>query len=157
MVLAPRGATPEDAGHEAIAVDLPGDDRNAGLTAYADLTVEAIGSSHPILVAQSLGGFTAPLVCQRVPVRMLVFVNAMIPAPGETPGEWGENTGAATARTEAAQRGGYSPDFDLVTYFSTTFRPMWSSRAKRMSARKPIRYSASPAALGLPMGSRPDV
>ena len=107
----------EDAGHEAIAVDLPGDDRNAGLTAYADLTVEAIGSSHPILVAQSLGGFTAPLVCERVPVRMLVFVNAMIPAPDETPGEWGENTGAATARTEAAHRGGYSPDFDLVTYF----------------------------------------
>ena len=49
----------KDAGHEAIAVDLPGDDRNAGLTAYADLTVEAIGSSHPILVAQSLGEFTA--------------------------------------------------------------------------------------------------
>jgi pimeloyl-ACP methyl ester carboxylesterase len=107
----------EDAGHEAIAVDLPGDDPNAGLTAYANLTVEATGSSHPILVAQSLGGFTAPLVCERVPVRMLVFVNAMIPAPGETPGEWGEKTGAATARTEAAHRGGYSPDFDLVTYF----------------------------------------
>ena len=29
----------------------------------------------------------------------------------------GGNTGAATARTEAAHRGGYSPDFDLVTYF----------------------------------------
>ena len=107
----------EDAGHEAIAVDFPGDDRNAGLTVYADLTVEAIGAGYPILVAQSLGGFTAPLVCERVPVRMLVFVNAMIPAPGETPGEWGENTGAAPARTEAAHRGGYSPDFDLVTYF----------------------------------------
>jgi pimeloyl-ACP methyl ester carboxylesterase len=71
----------EHAGHEAIAVDLPGDDRNADLTAYADLTVKAIRSSRPILVAQSLGGFTAPLVCERVPVRMLVFVNAMIPAP----------------------------------------------------------------------------
>jgi len=107
----------EDAGHEAIAVDLPGDDRNAGLTDYAYLTVEAIGSSHPILVAQSLGGFTAPLVCERVPVRLLVFVNAMIPAPDETPGEWGENTRAAAVRTEAAHRGGYSSNFDLVTYF----------------------------------------
>ena len=68
----------EEAGHEAIAVDLPGDDRNAGLTAYANLTVEAIGASYSILVAQSLGGFTAPLVCERVPVRMRVFVNAMI-------------------------------------------------------------------------------
>jgi pimeloyl-ACP methyl ester carboxylesterase len=106
-----------DAGHEAIAVELPGDDPNAGLSAYADRTVAAIGASHPILVAQSLGGFTAPLVCERVRARMLVFVNAMIPIPGETPGEWGKNTGAATARTEAARRGGYSADFDVVTYF----------------------------------------
>jgi pimeloyl-ACP methyl ester carboxylesterase len=48
---------------------------------------------------------------------MLVFVNAMIPIPGETPGEWGKNTGASTARTDAARRGGYSSDFDVVTYF----------------------------------------
>lgn len=106
-----------DAGHEAIAVDLPGDDPDAGLSAYADRTVAAIGASHPILVAQSLGGFTAPLVCERVRARMLVLVNAMIPIPGETPGEWGKNTGAATARAEAAHRGGYSPEFNVATYF----------------------------------------
>ena len=29
----------------------------------------------------------------------------------------GKTPGPATARTEAAHRGGYSPDFDLVTYF----------------------------------------
>ncbi len=29
----------------------------------------------------------------------------------------GENTGAGAARTEAAHRGGYSPNFDLATYF----------------------------------------
>jgi Acetyltransferase (GNAT) domain len=46
-----------------------------------------------ILVAQSLGGFTAPLVCARARVRMLVFVNAMIPLPGESAGEWWANTG----------------------------------------------------------------
>jgi len=36
-----------------------------------------------ILVAQSLAGFTAPLVWDRAALRMLVFVNAMIPRPGE--------------------------------------------------------------------------
>ena len=107
----------EDAGHEAIAVDLPGDDDRAGFSAYADRVLEAIGTRQVVLVAQSLGGFTAPLVCARVRVRMLVFVNAMIPVPGETAGEWWDKTDSEPARIAAADRGGYSTDFDLATYF----------------------------------------
>ena len=72
------------AGHEAVAVDLPGDDRDAGLSTYADIVVRAIAERNgTILIAQSLAGFTAPLVCARTPVRMIVFVNAMIPKPGD--------------------------------------------------------------------------
>ena len=75
--------------HEPIAIDLPGDDASASLSDYADLAVRAIGKrANVILVAQSLGGFTAPLVCSRAPVQMLVFVNAMIPQPDETAGTW---------------------------------------------------------------------
>jgi pimeloyl-ACP methyl ester carboxylesterase len=48
---------------------------------------------------------------------MLVFVNAMIPVPGETAGEWWDNTGSTAARTTAAERGGYSTKFDMATYF----------------------------------------
>jgi len=107
----------DEAGHEAIAVDLPGDDDRAGFPAYADRVLEAIGTRDVVLVAQSLGGFTAPLVCARVRVRMLVFVNAMIPVPGETAGEWWDKTDSEPARIAAADRGGYSPDFDLATYF----------------------------------------
>jgi pimeloyl-ACP methyl ester carboxylesterase len=107
----------EKANHEAIAVDLPGDDPHAGLSTYADRVVEAIGTRHVVLVVQSLGGFTAPLVCARVRVRMLVFVNAMIPIPGETAGEWWDSTGSITARTAAAHHRGYSTDFDVATYF----------------------------------------
>jgi pimeloyl-ACP methyl ester carboxylesterase len=107
----------EEAGHEAIAVDLPGEDNRAGLSAYADRVLEAIGTRQVVLVVQSLGGFTAPLVCARVRVRMLVFVNAMIPVPGETVGEWWDNTDSIAARAAAAERGGYSTDFDLATYF----------------------------------------
>jgi len=105
-------------GHEAVAVDLPADDDTAGLEAYADQVVAAIdGRDDVVLVAMSLGGFTAPLVAERVPLRGLVFVNAMIPCPGETAGDWWDNTGSEAARTEAARKGGYDPAFDLDTYF----------------------------------------
>lgn len=108
----------EAAGHSALAVELPGADERAGLSAYTELVVAAIGARKDgVLVAQSLGGFTAPLVCARVPVSQLVFVNAMIPKPGETAGEWWGNTGSEAARTEAARRGGYATEFDLATYF----------------------------------------
>jgi pimeloyl-ACP methyl ester carboxylesterase len=104
--------------NEVIAVDLPGDDEKMGLNDYAEIVVRAIGDrSDVVLVAQSLGGFTAPLVCVRASVRMLIFVNAMVPRPGETAGNWWQNTGAVGARIAAAQEGGHSTDFDLPTYF----------------------------------------
>ncbi len=41
------------AGHEPIGIDLPGDDRHAGLAAYADIVIRAIAErSDVILVAQ---------------------------------------------------------------------------------------------------------
>ena len=105
-------------GHEAVAVDLPGADESAGLPEYADAVAEAIGGRHDVvLVAQSMGGFTAPVVCARIPVRLLVLVNAMIPLPGETPGAWWDNTGWEPARIAAARVGGYPGEFDLATYF----------------------------------------
>ena len=108
----------QEAGHEAIAVDLPGDDETAGLPEYTRLAVSAIGDRNDVvLVAQSLGGFTAPLVAAAVPVRALVLVNAMIPSPGETPGAWWDNTGATEARTAAAEQGGYGTEFDETAYF----------------------------------------
>jgi pimeloyl-ACP methyl ester carboxylesterase len=79
----------ERRGHEAIAVDIPEQDPALGLPEYADIVVAAIdGRDGVVLVAQSLGGFTAPMVATRVPVAMIVLVNAMIPLPGETPGAW---------------------------------------------------------------------
>ena len=65
-------------GHAVVAPDLPCDDDAAGLSQYADVVVDAVGSrSDLVVVAQSLGGFTAPLVCDRVPVSMLILVAAM--------------------------------------------------------------------------------
>jgi pimeloyl-ACP methyl ester carboxylesterase len=105
-------------GHYAVAVDLPGADEQAGLPEYAELALAAIGDrSDVVLVAQSLGGFTAPLVCEKTSVQALVLVNAMIPLPGERAGDWWEATGAAAARVEAAVAGGYPTEFDVQSYF----------------------------------------
>ena len=51
-------------GHDTVAVDLPCDDDSAGLSEYTDAVVTAIGDrTDLVVVGQSLGGFTAPLVC----------------------------------------------------------------------------------------------
>src|SRR5438045_5762792 len=75
----------EARGHVAISVRLPAGDESAGWLEYADAIVAATRdrsrdqtskrSSAPgelILVAQSLGGFSAPLVCDRLPVDLIV-------------------------------------------------------------------------------------
>jgi pimeloyl-ACP methyl ester carboxylesterase len=108
----------ERAGHEALAIDLPGDDRSAGLSAYAGIVQRAVGDRGGVqLVAQSMGGFTAAIASERVPTERIALVNAMIPLPGETAGQWWQNTGWEDARTEAAKAHDYGPDFDLETYF----------------------------------------
>jgi pimeloyl-ACP methyl ester carboxylesterase len=83
-------------GHEVLAVDLPTGDDSAGLRAYADAVLEAIGDRDDlVLVAQSLGALVAPLVCERADVRLLILVAPMIGAPGETGGEcWAQHEGA---------------------------------------------------------------
>jgi pimeloyl-ACP methyl ester carboxylesterase len=108
-------------GHDVVAPDLPSDDDSAGLREYTDTVVEAIGDrTDLVVVAQSLGGFTAPLVCVRVPVSLMVLVAGMVPSPGETAGVWWSNTGHEQARREQALRDGRSPDaeFDpMVDFF----------------------------------------
>ncbi len=108
----------KSAGHTAVAVDLPGDDEAAGLPEYVDLTCAALGG-HPdtVLVAQSLGGFTAAMAAGRTTPRAIVLVNAMIPRPGERAGEWWDATGWGPARVAAAERCGYPVEFDVQTYF----------------------------------------
>lgn len=110
----------EALGHDVVTMDLPADDDSAGLAEYTDAVVEAIGArTDLILVAQSMAGFTAPLVCDRVPVGLLILVAAMVPAPGESPGEWWANTGQDQAMREQAERDGrpVGDNFDEVATF----------------------------------------
>jgi thioesterase domain-containing protein len=85
----------EAAGHRAVAVELPASDPDAGLDAYVAAALEAAGTpdGDAVVVGQSLGGFTAPVVAERLGATGLVFVAAMIPTPGETAGDWWTTSG----------------------------------------------------------------
>ena len=76
-------------GHTALPIDIRGDDPALGLPEYAAITDEAIGEHRDVvLVAQSMGAFTAPMIGSRRALTRIVLLNPMIPLPGETPGEW---------------------------------------------------------------------
>ena len=80
-------------GHETVSMDLPVEDDAAGLLEYAEAVVSAIGDRRaPVVVAQSFGGYVAPIVCDRVPARLLVLIAGMVPSPGESAEEMFANT-----------------------------------------------------------------
>ena len=80
-------------GHTVLEVELPCDDPTAGLRVYADMAVAAAGEHTGLtVVGHSLGGVTAPLVCERLQVDLLVLLAAVVPAPGETITEFWSNT-----------------------------------------------------------------
>jgi len=118
-----------EGGHDVVAPDLPCDDDAAALPEYADAVAEAIGDrTDLVVVAQSLGGFTAPLVCERVPVELLVLVAPMIPAPNEAPADYWANT-----RYEGEAHERYEDDIAL---FYQDVPPELASEALRKSRRQ---------------------
>ena len=107
-------------GADAVAVDLPADDDSADLTAYTEIVCRALeGASGPvILVGQSMGAFTAPMVAERVDTAQIVLVNPMVPTAGETAGQWWEATGQPAARIDYFKRIGLTrTDFDPIEDF----------------------------------------
>jgi pimeloyl-ACP methyl ester carboxylesterase len=105
----------ERRGCAAVPVDLPAGDDTAGLERYTQAVLDAVGPTpgHPlVVVGQSMGGLTAPIVCTRIPVDLLVLLNAMVPRPGESGGEWWSVTGRAPPRAAAAGQAGWPLDDD---------------------------------------------
>lgn len=88
-----------DRGAEVVAVDLPFADDSANLTTYADVVYDELaGVTGPlVLVGQSMGAFTAPMVAERRPAALIVLVNPMVPAPGEAASQWWAATGQESA------------------------------------------------------------
>jgi pimeloyl-ACP methyl ester carboxylesterase len=144
-------------GHEVIAPDLPSGDDSAGLSEYTDVVVDAIGDrTDLVVVAQSMGGFTGPLVCARVPVSLLVLVAAMVPLPGEPPGEWWATTGFEQAKREQAERDGRPSDgtFDVMAEFFHDVPPDVVSEAFARGERD---QSGTPFEKPWPLAAWPDV
>src|SRR5262245_14779841 len=107
-------------GPDTVSVDLPAGDATAGLAAYADtIGPAADGASDGVLVAQSLGGFSAPLAADRLDARRIVLLNAMVPKPGETFNEWWGAVGQGPAMRAYAERDGRDPyaPFDVEEVF----------------------------------------
>ena len=103
-----------DRGHDVVVMDLPVEDDSAGLSAYADVVVHAVDTrENLVVVAQSFAGYVAPIVCERVPARLLVLVAPMIPAPGESAEAMFANTGyAPTAHDDRSDLAIFYHDVD---------------------------------------------
>ncbi len=106
-------------GHDVVAPDLPAEDDDAGLPEYVDAVAEAVGDRRDlVVVGHSFGGFTAPLVAERLSADQLVLVTAMIPKPGEPPADWWANTGyRQAADKQAALDGGLTGNDDPYVCF----------------------------------------
>ena len=131
------------------------------MTEYTDAAVEAIADRDAlgaplVIVAQSMGAFTGPLVCDRVPVDLLVLLNAMVPSPRESGGEWWANTGQEQARAEQASRDGRMVDgeFDPMGEFFHDVPPEVTAHALALGDPP---QSATPFAEPWPLAQWPDV
>jgi pimeloyl-ACP methyl ester carboxylesterase len=95
------------------------------------------------------------LVAERVPVDQIVLLNAMVPKPGESAGEWWEATGQAAARARYAEREGRTAEgFDPLVDFLHDVPPDIVAEAM---AGGEIVQSGTPFEKPWPLAAWPDV
>jgi pimeloyl-ACP methyl ester carboxylesterase len=150
-----------EAGVDGIAVELPAADDSADLTTYADVVCDAYsdmdaGLDAPlVLVGQSMGAFTAPMVADRIGAAMIVLVNPMVPTAGESPGQWWDATGQDQAMAEHFRRIGLpDKDFDPVEDF---FHDVPAPVRDEAFSQPPPRQSDTPFGQTWPLDGWPDV
>lgn len=78
-------------GHEAVAVDLPSEDPQAGAEAYAQVVADAVGErdGEVVLVGHSMGCLTVPVAAELLasrgrPVDRLVLIAPLLPRLGRS-------------------------------------------------------------------------
>jgi hypothetical protein len=143
-------------GHETVAPDLPADDDTARLQDYADAVIETVGDRGDlVVVGQSFGAFTAPLVADRLAARALVLVAGMIPSPGEPPEDWWDNTGFQRAVDEQARRdGGLTGNADPYVSF---YHDVPRSLAEEALSKERAHPSEAAMEAPWPLDAWPDV
>src|SRR5215207_7786389 len=133
-------------GHDSVAPDLPCDDDSATLDVYANTVIEAIGDRRElVVVGQSYGAFTAPIVADRLTADVLVLLAGMIPSPGEAAADWWDDTGypkrhGSRPRSMAARRAMRTRS--SVT--TTMFLDHWPRRRCVASAGSRRRHGSNP-------------
>ena len=142
-------------GHDVVAPDLPADDDSAHLSDYVDVVADAVGDRRDlVVVGQSFGGITAPLVVDRLSADRLVFVAGMIPVPGEPPADWWTGAGYGPAVAEQAARDGGLTGHDdpYVAFLHDVPRPL-AEEALRRGRNHPCGHLEEP----WPLAALPDV
>ena len=146
----------ERRGHETVAPDLPCDDESAGLEDYARTVIDAIGDRGDlIVVSQSLGSYTAPLVCDQVPAELMVLVAPMVPRPGESCEEMLQNTRYAQAFAETRDGDAEAiegVDADIATFYHDVPRALAEEALRRARSQ-----AEAPGQEPWPLVAWPDV
>jgi hypothetical protein len=131
-------------GHDVVAPDLPAEapatlaDFTGAVTGAVTAAVGDAPSRPVVVVAQSFGGFTAPLVVDRLGADVLVFVTAMVPAPGESPDDWWERTGYSAAVAAAREKdAGLADHGDPIVSFYNGVPPEIAEEALRRERNHP--------------------
>jgi hypothetical protein len=142
-------------GHDVVAPDLPCDDDGAGLEEYGQAVIGAVGKRRRlVVVGQSYGGFTAPIVADRLRADALILVAPMIPRPGERPKDYWKNTGySRAAKRQAAQDGGLTGHQDPYVLFYHDVPRTLAERAMRHGRSQ----SATPDVAPWPLDAWPAV
>lgn len=119
-------------GHQVRSVNLPCDDPEAGLNEYADAAASAFGGMNDIVVvAHSLGGLTAPMLAERLPVAKFIYLAAALPLVGESYAEQLRHDPVRHPQSYAV----LVPDelgrtsFDLATAIRVLFHDLEAERA----------------------------
>ena len=145
-------------GHVTVAPDLPSEDDSCGIEEYTETVVEAVrargSEGDVVVVGHSFGGFTAPLVAERLGARRIVLLAGMIPSTGESPAEWWSATGyAVAAATQAARDDGATGSSDPMIAFYNGVPDALAREAMRRSRRQ----SDAPTNEPWPLAAWPDV
>jgi pimeloyl-ACP methyl ester carboxylesterase len=115
-VFAATIAALEERGHAGLAPPLPLDEPDAAPSDHAAAVLAGLpGDLDPaelVVVGHSLGAFVAPIVAANVGAAGLILLAPMIPAPGESAGQWGENVGHEAAIAELRERIGPPQEWD---------------------------------------------
>ena len=146
-------------GHEGIAPPLPLDDADATPSDHAEAIVAALGDPPPdplVVVGQSLGAYSATIAAARLRPARLILLAPMIPAPGESAGEWWAATDSEAAIAPLIERLGPPSEWDEAAMAEVFYHDVDAAKLAASAEFEGV-PSAGLFAEPLPLEAWPDV